>query len=452
MSKSKTAIVVLAAGLGTRMKSTLPKVMHPIGGRPMVNHLLETVESLKPEKVAVVVGPDMEAVETAVAPHPTAVQTERLGTGHAVMAARDVVEGFKGDVLIVYGDTPLLTRQTLRRMLEARRAAPSPAVVVLGFIPDDPGQYGRLILDDEGYLEEIVEYREAGPDELAVDLCNSGVMCVDGQLLFNLLDRVKNDNAKGEYYLTDIVALANEDGFQCAVVEGDEEELLGVNSRVELAGAEMLVQDQLRTRAMENGATLADPSTAYFSWDTVLGKDVTVGPNVVFGPGVTVGDNVEIRAFCHLEGAQVADGATIGPFARLRPGADVGVEARVGNFCEVKNATLETGAKVNHLTYIGDARVGEKANIGAGTITCNYDGYFKSLTEIGKGAFIGSNTALVAPVKVGDGAIIGAGSVVTKEVEGDELAVTRAPQKGIKGWAAKFREKRSAEKEAAKKK
>jgi len=452
MSKSKTAIVVLAAGLGTRMKSTLPKVMHPIGGRPMVNHLLETVESLKPEKVAVVVGPDMEAVETAVAPHPTAVQTERLGTGHAVMAARDVVEGFKGDVLIVYGDTPLLTRQTLRRMLEARRAAPSPAVVVLGFIPDDPGQYGRLILDDEGYLEEIVEYREAGADELAVDLCNSGVMCVDGKLLFNLLDRVKNDNAKGEYYLTDIVALANEDGFQCAVVEGDEEELLGVNSRVELAGAEMLVQDQLRTRAMENGATLADPSTAYFSWDTVLGKDVTVGPNVVFGPGVTVGDNVEIRAFCHLEGAQVADGATIGPFARLRPGADVGVEARVGNFCEVKNATLETGAKVNHLTYIGDARVGEKANIGAGTITCNYDGYFKSLTEIGKGAFIGSNTALVAPVKVGDGAIIGAGSVVTKEVEGDELAVTRAPQKGIKGWAAKFREKRSAEKEAAKKK
>jgi len=452
MSKSKTAIVVLAAGLGTRMKSALPKVMHPIGGRPMVRHLLETVESLKPEKVAVVVGPDMEAVEATVAPYPTAEQTERLGTGHAVMAAREVVEGFKGDVLIVYGDTPLLTRQTLRKMLEARRADPSPAIVVLGFIPDDPGQYGRLILDDEGYLEEIVEYREAGPDELAVDLCNSGVMCVDGKLLFNLLDRVKNDNAKGEYYLTDIVALANEDGFQCAVVEGDEEELLGVNSRVELAGAEMLVQDQLRTRAMENGATLADPSTAYFSWDTVLGKDVTVGPNVVFGPGVTVGDNVEIKAFCHLEGAKVADGATIGPFARLRPGADVGVEARVGNFCEVKNATLETGAKVNHLTYIGDARIGEKANIGAGTITCNYDGYFKSLTEIGKGAFIGSNTALVAPVKVGDGAIVGAGSVVTKEVEDDELAVTRAPQKGIKGWAAKFREKRAAEKAAAKKK
>jgi len=452
MSKNKTAIVVLAAGLGTRMKSAMPKVMHPIGGRPMVNHLLETVESLSPEKVAVVVGPDMDQVEAAVAPHPVAVQTERLGTGHAVMAARDVVEGFKGDVLIVYGDTPLLTKQTLRKMLEARRAKPAPAVVVLGFIPDDPGQYGRLILDDDGLLEEIVEYREAGADELAVDLCNSGVMCIDGGLLFNLLDRVKNDNAKGEYYLTDIVALANEDGFSCAVVEGDEEELLGVNSRVELAGAEMLVQDQLRTKAMEGGATLTDPSTAYFSWDTQVGQDVVIGPNVVFAPGVTVGNNVEIRAFCHLEGAQVADGATIGPFARLRPGADVGESARVGNFCEVKNATLDKGAKVNHLTYIGDAKIGEGANIGAGTITCNYDGYFKSLTEIGKGAFIGSNTALVAPVKIGDGAIVGAGSVVTKEVEVDELAVTRAPQKGLKGWAAKFRTKRSAEKEAAKKK
>jgi len=452
MSKSKTAIVVLAAGLGTRMKSSLPKVMHPIGGRPMVKHLLDTLESLKPEKVAVVVGPGMDAVEEAVAPYPTAIQHDRLGTGHAVMAARDEIENFKGDVLIVYGDTPLLTKQTLRAMLEARRSKPSPAVVVLGFVPDDPGQYGRLILDDDGYLEEIVEYREAGPDELAVGLCNSGVMCVDGQLLFNLLDRVKNDNAKGEYYLTDIVALANEDGFSCAVVEGDEEELLGVNSRVELAAAEMLVQDQLRTKIMEGGATLADPSTAYFSWDTQIGQDVTIGPNVVFGPGVTVGNNVEIRAFCHLEGATVADGAILGPFARLRPGAEVGETARVGNFCEVKNATLDKGAKVNHLTYIGDAKIGEGANIGAGTITCNYDGYFKSLTEIGKGAFIGSNTALVAPVKVGDGAIVGAGSVVTKEVEADELAVTRAPQKGIKGWAAKFREKRSAEKAAAKKK
>lgn len=452
MSKSKTAIVVLAAGLGTRMKSSLPKVMHPIGGRPMVKHLLDTLENLKPEKVAVVVGPGMDEVEQAVAPYPTAIQHDRLGTGHAVMAARDEIENFKGDVLIVYGDTPLLTKHTLRAMLETRRSKPSPAVVVLGFVPDDPGQYGRLILDDDGYLEEIVEYREAGPDELAVGLCNSGVMCVDGQLLFNLLDRVKNDNAKGEYYLTDIVALANEDGFTCAVVEGDEEELLGVNSRVELAAAEMLVQDQLRTKVMEGGATLADPSTAYFSWDTQIGQDVVIGPNVVFGPGVTVGNNVEIRAFCYLEGATVADGAVLGPFARLRPGAEVGEAARVGNFCEVKNATLDKGAKVNHLTYIGDAKIGEGANIGAGTITCNYDGYFKSLTEIGKGAFIGSNTALVAPVKVGDGAIVGAGSVVTKEVEADELAVTRAPQKGIKGWAAKFREKRSAEKAAAKKK
>ncbi len=448
MTNSKTAIVVLGAGLGTRMKSALPKVLHPIAGRPMIRHLIDTLETLGPDRMTIVVGDDMEAVARAAAPYPTAVQTERLGTGHAVMAARDSLEDFDGDVLVVYGDTPLLSAATLERMLDARRSPDNPAVVVLGFRPEDPGAYGRLIVDGAGHLQAIVEAKDATPGQLAVDLCNSGVMAVDGRTLFALLDRVGNDNAKGEYYLTDIVHIARADGLGCRVVEGGEAELLGINSRADLARAEAMLQDQLRARAMAEGATLIDPATVFLGADTILGRDTTVGPYVVFGAGVRVGDNVEIRPFCHLENVVIEDGALIGPYARLRPGARIGPDAHIGNFVEIKNATVEAGAKVNHLSYIGDARVGAKANVGAGTITCNYDGFFKDHTDIGAGAFIGSNSSLVAPVKIGDGAITGAGSVIVKDIAADSLAVTRGPHIERAGWARNFRERRSREKAA----
>jgi len=452
MTNRNTAIVVLAAGLGTRMKSAKPKVMHPLAGRPMISHLMGTLETLSPERIIVVIGEEMDSVAAAVTPHPTAIQHERLGTGHAVMAAREALAGFDGDVLVVYGDTPLISAQTLDRMLEVRRSAPHSAVVVLGFRPDDPGAYGRLILDADRGLATIVEVRDANADELAVNLCNSGVMAIDGARLPDLLDGLRNDNVKGEYYLTDIIGLARADGLPCAVVEGEEAELLGINSRADLALAESVVQDKLRAAAMAGGATLVDPGSVFFCDDTVVGRDVTIGPNVVFGPGATIGDDVEIRAFCHIEGATVDAGALIGPFARLRPGARIDVDAHVGNFVEIKNTSVEPGAKVNHLTYIGDARVGAKANVGAGTITCNYDGFFKSHTDIGAGAFIGSNTSLVAPVAVGDGATVGAGSVISRDVPADALAVTRGPLTEKAGWAKRFRDRRGAEKAAAQKK
>ncbi len=442
MTSRKLAVIVLAAGMGTRMKSALPKVMHPIAGRPMISHLMDTVSGLAPDRMVVVVGPDMERIGAAVAPVPTVVQTERLGTGHAVAQARAALEGFDGDVLVLYGDTPLITRPTLERLLAERRSPRDPAVVVLGFKPDDPGHYGRLVVGAEG-LKAIIEYRDATDEQRENPLCNSGVMAIDGARLWSLIDRVDNKNAKGEYYLTDVVALARGDGACCSHEEGDPTELLGINSRAEQAVAEAVLQRQLRERAMEGGATLADPATVWFSWDTRLGQDVVVGPHVVFAPGVTVGNGVVIKGFCHFEGCDVADGATVGPFARLRPGAEIGEAAHIGNFVEIKKAVVEAGAKVNHLTYIGDARIGAGANIGAGTITCNYDGFNKSFTDIGKGAFIGSNTALVAPVKVGDGAIIGAGSVITKEVGPGALAVARGSQMELKGWADRFRAQHS---------
>jgi bifunctional UDP-N-acetylglucosamine pyrophosphorylase/glucosamine-1-phosphate N-acetyltransferase len=440
------AVVVLAAGLGTRMKSALPKVLHPVAGRPMVQAVIEAAATLAPARIVVVIGAGMEQVAEAVRPHPTCVQEPRLGTGHAVMAARQALAGFAGDVLICYGDTPLITAETLARMRAARRAEPAAAVVVLGFRPADPGAYGRLITAADGSLDRIVEAKDATPAELAVSLCNYGVMAVDGRLLFPLLDRTTNANAKGEYYLTDIVKLARADGLRCRVVDGDAEELLGVNCREDLAAAERVAQGRLRRRAMAAGATLTDPETVWFAHDTRLGRDVVVGPGVIFAPGVSVGDNVVIKGFCHLEGVSIAARAEVGPFARLRPGADIGTGAHIGNFVEIKQARVEAGAKVNHLTYIGDARVGAGANIGAGTITCNYDGFFKELTDIGAGAFIGSNTALVAPVTIGDGAIVGAGSVIARDVPADSLALTRGPHAVKDGWAKAFRDRRRTEK------
>lgn len=451
MSKKKTAAIVLAAGLGTRMKSELPKVLHPIGGRPMVNHLLATLDKIDVEQTVVVVGPDMEALEAAVAPRTTAVQYNRAGTGDAVKVGVEALGSFKGDVLILYGDTPLISEQTLNAMLEAREGRPgqlAPSVVVLGFEPADPGAYGRLVLDEEdGELLAIVEAGDASPEEREIGLCNSGVMCFDGEMLPQFLSRLSDDNAKGEYYLTDCVGFAREDGFSCQVVEGDEEELIGVNSRVDLAQAEVMFQDAKRDKVMKGGATLMDPSTVYFSYDTKVGRDVIIEPNVQFGLGVTVGNNVTIKGFSHIEGANISNGASVGPFARLRPGANLGEDVKVGNFVELKNADLKKGAKVSHLSYIGDACVGADANIGAGTITCNYDGFMKHKTDIGPGAFIGSNTALVAPVVIGAGAIVGAGSTVTQDVDADAIVTTRVEQKTASTSAEHYRTTKRTAKE-----
>ena len=440
------ACVILAAGKGTRMKSDLPKVLHRVAGRPMVGHVLAAVKALDPDHVVVVVGPGMDDVAAAVAPYPPAVQHEQRGTADAVRSAFGLLEGFSGDVVVLYGDTPLVTPDTLRAMVAARRQASDPAVVVLGMRPEDPAAYGRLILNARGGLEKIVEYLDANEEERKVTLCNAGLMAFDGARMFDLINRIGNANAKGEYYLTDVVQIARGDGMGCAVVEAAPAEVVGVNSRAELAEVEKLIQRRLRKAAMDNGATLTDPDSVTFSFDTKLGRDVVIGPCVVFAPGVVVGDRVEIKSFSHLEQVRIDAGAQIGPFARLRPGAEIGPDAHIGNFVEIKNSRVEAGAKVNHLTYIGDARVGAKANIGAGTITCNYDGYNKSLTDIGAGAFIGSNSSLVAPVKIGDGAIIGAGSVVTTDVETDALAVARGKQQAYSGWARRFRERKQNEK------
>ncbi|MBB4266376.1 bifunctional UDP-N-acetylglucosamine diphosphorylase/glucosamine-1-phosphate N-acetyltransferase GlmU [Roseospira visakhapatnamensis] len=433
------AAIVLAAGMGTRMRSTRPKVAHVLAGRPLLGHVLDTLDMLgaPPEATVVVAGPHMPEVERLAAPRPTVLQAERLGTAHAALQARPALPTPPATVLILFGDSPLVRVETLRAMV-ARRGEGAD-VVVLGFQAADPTGYGRLVTDGRGALEAIVEHKDATEDQRAITLCNAGVMAVDGARLFGLLERIGNANAKGEHYLTDIVALARADGLVCAVVEGDEAEMLGINDRAQLATAERVVQGRLRRAAMEGGATLTDPDTVFLSMDTRLGRDVTVGPFCVFGPGVTIGDGVEIKGFCHFEGCTVEAGATLGPYARLRPGATIAQGAHIGNFVEIKKATVEPGAKVNHLTYIGDARVGAAANVGAGTITCNYDGFAKHHTDIGAGAFIGSNTALVAPVRVGDGAIVGAGSTITHDVPADALAVTRAALTQRDGWAAKFR-------------
>ena len=440
-----TAAIVLAAGEGTRMKSKLPKVMHAVAGRPLVQHALFTLAAEGLSPLVVVVGPGMDQVAEAVAPHKTVTQTERKGTGHAVLQAKNLLDGFKGDVLVAFGDTPFVTAATVAKMRSARAQPNAPKVIVLGFTPPHPGDYGRLIVGAVG-LERIVEAKDATPEEREVRLCNSGIMLVDGDVLWSLLAGVTVNNAKGEYYLTDIVGLARKAGYTCGVVEGETDELMGINSRADLAKAEAVAQDQMRRAAMDNGVTLRAPETVFFSADTKIGRDVDIGPFVVFGPGVTVDDGAVIKSFCHIEGAHISSGAIIGPHARLRPGADIGPDAHVGNFVEIKNATLEAGAKVNHLSYVGDARVGAKANVGAGTITANYDGFNKSHTDIGAGASIGSNSVLVAPVKIGDGAMTGAGAVVTKDVPADGLAVNSARQETKADFASKYREVKRAKK------
>ena len=447
------AAIILAAGKGTRMKSDTHKVLHPIAGRAMLEHLMASVEELGPERLALIVGAGREQIEAAVGSRAaTCLQEPQLGTAHAVQQAESALQGFAGDVLVLYGDVPFVRPETMRAMLGRLHAADKPAAVVLGFEPESPLQYGRVIADDDGRIVKMVEYKDADEGERATRLCNSGLIAARTEDLFALLARVGNDNAQGEYYLPDIVNIAIADGRTCAVIVAESaDEVAGINSRAELAAAEGRWQAARRLRAMDDGATLIAPDTVFFSWDTQVGRDVTIEPNVFFGPGVTVADKVLIRANSHIEGAQLASGVKVGPFARLRPGTVLGEGSFVGNFVEVKNAVLGVGAKASHLTYLGDASVGAGANIGAGTITCNYDGYFKHKTVIGDRAFIGSNSALVAPVSIGADAIVAAGSTVSRDVAEGELRMVRAEQLVKPGWADRFHDAMKKKKAAEKK-
>ncbi len=445
------AAVVLAAGKGTRMNSQRHKVLHEIGGKPMIEHLLDEVDRLGATRTVVVVGEAREQVEARLAGRVSfAVQDRQLGTGHAVLQAQSALDGFVGDVLLMFGDVPFVRAETMMAMLKRLHADDAPAAVVLGFKPWEPRQYGRVLAEGDRILK-MVEYKDATEDERDCSLCNSGLMAVRSDILFTLLGNVGNNNAQGEFYLPDIVNIAIAADLPAAVVFTDDpDEVAGINSRSELADAEQRFQQARREKAMAQGATLIAPETVFFSHDTVLGTDVMVEPNVVFGLGVTVASNVRIRAFSHLEGATLAEGVEIGPYARLRPGAVLEKNARIGNFVEVKNATLGEGAKANHLTYLGDATVGAGANIGAGTITCNYDGYFKHRTVIGRGAFIGSNSALIAPVTIGADAIVAAGSAVSRDVADGELRMVRAEQLVKPGWADRFHDAMKKKKEAGK--
>lgn len=433
-----TALIILAAGQGTRMESDRPKVLHELGAAPLLHHAMRAGAALGPEVTVVVVGHGGEAVAAAARAWDegalVAEQAERLGTAHAVLQAAPSLEGFAGDAIVLYGDTPFIRPETLEAMLEARA---DHDIVVLGFTPHDAGRYGRLVVE-EGRLLRIVEYKDASPAERAIKLCNSGVVCADAALLLRLCAGVGNANAAGEFYLTDIVGLARAEGRSAGVVTCPEEETLGVNSRAELVRAEAIFQTHARAEALEAGVVMPLPETVVFALDTAIGRDAVVEPYVVFAPGVTVESGARIRAFSHLEGAHVSEGAVVGPYARLRPGAELAEGVHVGNFVEVKNTTLGAGAKANHLTYLGDATVGEGTNIGAGTITCNYDGVFKHRTEIGARVFIGSDTMLVAPVKVGDDAMTATGSVITSDVPAGAMAVARARQEVKPGFATKF--------------
>jgi bifunctional UDP-N-acetylglucosamine pyrophosphorylase/glucosamine-1-phosphate N-acetyltransferase len=444
MTSANWFSVILAAGLGTRMKSRLPKVLHPVAGRPMLAHAISAAKQAGTSGSAIVISPEMQEGQARLQQlDPAArfhVQTERLGTAHAVLAARPALFDQPGaHIVVLYGDTPLLRPETLGRLVSVLETGA--AVAVLGFESQNPSGYGRILRNDEGEVVAIREDKDASDAERAIRLCNSGVIGFRAGQCLSLIERIGNSNAKQEYYLTDAVEIARADGLPVACVTCDEDEVMGINDRVQLAAAEAVMQNRLRETAMRGGVTMTAPETVFMSWDTQLGQDVTIEPNVFFGPGVTVEDGAEIKANSHIEQAVIRKGASIGPFARLRPGADIGEGAKIGNYVEVKNARVETGAKVNHLAYVGDARVGARANLGAGTIICNYDGFKKSFTEIDDEAFVGSNSSLVAPVKIGRGAYIGSGSVIVRDVEPDALAVERSHQRQIPGWAARNREK-----------
>jgi bifunctional UDP-N-acetylglucosamine pyrophosphorylase/glucosamine-1-phosphate N-acetyltransferase len=444
------AVVILAAGQGTRMRSDMHKVLHPIAGRPLLLHLLDRVDELGAQKRVVVVGKGRDQVEVALDGRDVTVahQAQQKGTAHAVQQAAEALDGYDGAVLILYADTPFVEADTLRKMLDRLSGDDGPGVVVMASRPADPKAYGRIILGQGDRIAKMVEYRDASEEERAVSLCNSGMMALRSSDLFRWLAKVGNDNAAGEFYLPDVVNIAAAEGRDAVVIEGDPYETAGVNSRAELAHLELEWQRRRREQALEEGATLIDPESVWFAYDTKLGRDVTVEPHVVFGAGVEVADGAYIKAFSHIEGAVIGARASVGPFARIRPGTRLGEGSRIGNFVELKKALIGRGAKVNHLSYVGDSIVGEDANIGAGTITCNYDGFDKHETVIGDGAFIGSNSALVAPVTIGEGAVVGAGSVITEDVEPHSLAVERNEQKRVAGWAKRFRAGKAKKKAA----
>jgi bifunctional UDP-N-acetylglucosamine pyrophosphorylase/glucosamine-1-phosphate N-acetyltransferase len=450
MSQRSCLAIVLAAGEGTRMRTSLPKALHAIAGRTLLEHVLTAAAG---SQIAIVVGPDHDAIEAAAKEFaPQAMifeQRERLGTAHAVLAAKTAIAEKPDDIVVMFADTPLVRPETLAQLRGALSGGA--AVAVLGFKPADPTGYGRLVMKGNE-LTAIREERDANASERTIGFVNGGLMALAGKHALTILERIGNANAKGEYYLTDAVAIARDMGLKAVAIETAEDDVLGINTKAQLAQAEAVLQNRLRAAAMDAGVTMIAPETVFLSADTKFGKDVTIEPNVFFGPGVTVDDGALIRSFSHLEGAHVGKAARVGPYARLRPGADLGPDVHIGNFVEVKAAKIEAGAKANHLSYIGDARVGAGANIGAGTITCNYDGVAKHHTDIGAGAFIGSNSALVAPVKIGDGAYVGSGSVVTKDVPADALAVARAEQTVKEGWAKRLRQIKAMGKNLAKKK
>jgi len=443
------ALIILAAGQGTRMNSDQPKVLHKVAGAPLLIHAMRAGAAVAPERTIIVAGHGAEAVAKAAGDWDESaevvIQAEQKGTGHAVAQALPTLKGFEGKVIVLYGDTPFIRAETIEKMVE------NPAdVVVLGFTADPATRYGRLVADGPD-LTRIVEYKDATEAERAITLMNSGVLCADAGLLAELVAGLRNDNASGEYYLTDVIGAAVARGRRASVVTCDEAETLGVNSRADLARAEAAFQARARAEAMADGVTLTAPETVFFAFDTVVGRDTIIGPNVVFGPGATVESGCEIKSFCHLEGCHLSTGAQVGPFARLRPGAELAEDVHVGNFVEIKNAILDQGVKVGHLTYLGDAHVGEGTNIGAGTVTCNYDGVSKHRTEIGARAFIGSDTMLVAPVRIGAGAITGSGSVITRDVPDEALAIARPPQVNKDGLAPKLFEMYKAAKEKRRK-
>jgi len=447
MTQTPLAVVILAAGQGTRMKSTLPKVLHKIGGRPMLGHVLAVARALGATRIVVVTAPGADSV-AALAKEwgaETVVQDRQLGTGHAVLAARAALGEFSGNVLILFGDAPLLTASTLGRLVARLESAD---IATLGFEAADPTGYGRMIVDGDA-LVRIVEQKDASPEERKITRAFAGMLAGKAATVFDLLGKVGNQNAQGEFYLTDLIAIARGRGLKGAVVEGPESEMLGVNSRAQLAEAESAFQARRRRELMEQGVTFLAPDTVFLSADTVIEPDASIAQYVVFGPGVIVHKGAEIRAFCHIENAEIGASAIVGPFARLRGGAKLDEGVDIGNFVELKNAHLEAGVKAHHLTYVGDAHIGARANIGAGTITCNYDGVSKHRTEIGAGAFIGSNTALVAPVKIGDGAIVAAGSVITDEVPPNALALGRARQVTKPGRADTIRTRNKSRKKGS---
>lgn len=439
-------IMILAAGKGSRMVSGKPKVLHEVGGLPLLGHVIKTAESLNPQKIVCVIGQDMDEVAQAAKPYPCVVQKEQLGTGHAVQTAIAEFDGFEGTLIVMYGDTPLIQTSTFEKLLERHRSKDTPACTVMAMTPPDPTGYGRVVVDDKGVMLNIIEHKDCTPEQLEIKTCNSGILCFDAKGLKHWLPQLSDQNAQGEYYITDIPKIAAGSGRLSAAITTDYAECIGVNTRVQLAQVETIFQERKRQKFMEQGVTLLAPETVTFAYDTQIGKDVLIEPNVFFGTGAVVGDNVHIKGFCHIEGASIGNGSIIGPFARLRPGSELAEETKIGNFVELKKTKLGKGSKVNHLSYVGDAIVGEGANIGAGTITCNYDGFDKHLTKIGDDVFVGSNSTLIAPITLEKGAYIAAGSTIDEDVDEGTLAVARSRSILRPGWANNFRDKKKERK------